>query len=999
MTVERGLREWQAHLAAHFKELRESRVKDGLGRPVFGLEHGLDSAEVQDLEQAIRGEIRYRRPSRLHSLVWVVYSSELGYRYSGDEYWQTFEQETPSWIGNGDRYALRNFFRLFQREYGGAEPSGAWAEHFSIICWPITHAILPRDLQLQLARTLYELRYRFSRDILESTDALGELIAAKSWDARPRFQNFLQEKDLVGQIAAALLLRDEFGSSNLIHPKTLERISEDVGRHQQAREWLRSARQSAGERVRTRSIGLPRQATTPPGPSTLDKARAEVTQLGIEPRLILRREGSLDDSWDVLLEIPDLSHLLLRFPQTTEVLSGSRCTVAGSSGRPLARGRLLYGAQRIRLQQWPQWDKVLLQFERSDPQLDFLLRTECLLRPGPKWLFRIASDGLAYESRSLRVRPGERYILVSTTGQVSSDQHIAVTNLNCEDVQGALLDLPEALTPDWEEALRRLGIDQSRTVEVWPAGLAPVAWDGDGYGEWLETEAPCLAILSDHPLETLNVSIDTVENSVFELTPVDPGEPVFLELPQLPVGVHGLHISARNVAGVPYGLLGELDVVIRIRERRPQSQRVSPIGPLWVHMEPPSATLEQLWEGQVDLSLQGPTGRGVEISVSFGGSNVDSSTFTWHLPPLSLPFQSADWRSHFGKHLQTNTEAQNAYDLARSCTLEFDAGELGQFEISYERAFTPLRWAVRRRRNGYLVRLIDDRGDPEPAAMSRWDFETPCVEESINFDSDAQFQESGGMFVAGTDESRSAIIIPPVPNRMGLKDLRLVPSIERYERSMESIGKLVDVMCLWASARLPGDLLSAMRQRNVVRGLLDELSRLFCRDHWARAERQSVEKGTLDALRPLTDLVSPRREHIGLGRSLFSRVEEFARAGCDERAHILSSLMGEYGLFRPSVRRERASQTAIDDRNSTISDNPEWLAEFLLRLSTDPGHVGFWAGENLKVGLAHLLDTPTLAKSARYLVLATDCYFRAESKAGGLEPYDGWKWNEAFEQI
>ena len=38
-------------------------------------------------------------------------------------------------------------------------------------------------------------------------------------------------------------------------------------------------------------------------------------------------------------------------------------------------------------------DEVLLQFERSNEQLNFLLRTECLLRPGPNWLFRIASDG------------------------------------------------------------------------------------------------------------------------------------------------------------------------------------------------------------------------------------------------------------------------------------------------------------------------------------------------------------------------------------------------------------------------------------------------------------------------------------------------------------------------------------------------------------------------------------------------------------------------------
>ena len=121
----------------------------------------------------MRTHIASRPPSRDHWLVWVVYSAELGYRYAGDEYWQTFEQETPRWTVNGDRYRVREFYRRLEREFGGAVPSGRWAEHFSIICWPITHAILPKDLQVQLARTLYEARYMFSEDVLGSPGAVG----------------------------------------------------------------------------------------------------------------------------------------------------------------------------------------------------------------------------------------------------------------------------------------------------------------------------------------------------------------------------------------------------------------------------------------------------------------------------------------------------------------------------------------------------------------------------------------------------------------------------------------------------------------------------------------------------------------------------------------------------------------------------------------------------------------------------------------------------------
>ena len=573
MVMDKELRQWQERLASHFATLKESRAADGSSRRLFALEHGLDPGEVQALEHAARADIRYQSPSRRHSLVWIVYSSELGYRYSGDEYWRTFEQDTPGWVQNGNRNQVREFYRQFQRDFDGAQPSGAWAAHFSIICWPLTHAILPKDLQLQLARTLYELRNHFSRNILESTESLGELIAARSWNATSRFQNFVQEKQLVGQIAAALLLQHESGAADLIYPDTLRRIREDVDHQRQAREWLRSARQSAGERVRARRLGLPGLTTPTPSISPLVEARDEVTKLGIEPRLTLRPKASLEQAWDVSLEIPDLSAVVSRFPETAEVLSGSRCTVAGSSGRPLARGRLLYGPQRVTLHRWPHSDEVLLQFEEDVPQLDFLLRTECLLRPGPKWLFSIASDGLAYECRSLRVRPGESYILVGTASQMPSNDHIVPIQLNCEGVHGALINLPDALTLEWEETLRHLGLDQSRTVEVWPAGLAPATWDGEGYGEWLELDIPCLAIRSDHPLASLSASIRINEEHVLELTLVEPEKPVFLELPQLPVGVHRLHISTQSMAGEHTSTIGDLDIVICIREKRVRSRR------------------------------------------------------------------------------------------------------------------------------------------------------------------------------------------------------------------------------------------------------------------------------------------------------------------------------------------------------------------------------------------------------------------------------------------
>jgi hypothetical protein len=186
---------------------------------------------------------------------------------------------------------------------------------------------------------------------------------------------------------------------------------------------------------------------------------------------------------------------------------------------------------------------VLLQFEQMDPQFEYLLGAECLLRPGPTWLFRIASDRLAYEARGLRVRAGERYILVSTAGPVHSREHARPIKIACDGVHGAFLDLPTALTSEWEETLRRLCLTQAKLIEVWPAGLAAMVWDGEGHGEWLASERPCLAVRSDHTIGALLVSLGSSPELSLELA-INPGEPIFIELPSLPIGLHKVSIAA-----------------------------------------------------------------------------------------------------------------------------------------------------------------------------------------------------------------------------------------------------------------------------------------------------------------------------------------------------------------------------------------------------------------------------------------------------------------------
>lgn len=963
---------WNDRLAEHFSAL----ARDREAIPLFALEHGLAPAEVAVLFESVRAHVRASRSVRQHPLAWTVYAAEIGYGYAGDEFWETFEEQTPGWTER-DRGWIRDAFVDFRRRFSGAEPSGAWAKRFSIICWPITHAILPRDLQQQLARVLYELRDSFSAELFESPLLLGQFIAARSWSTSARFQNFVQEPALVGQIAAALLLQGEEGSKTLLHPMTLRRIGDDVDRGRRGRDWLRSARRAAEERAKIRGLTLGRATTTPI--QRREEARAEIEELGIEPRLVLRpMEGAC---WEVSLEIPDLSHLLLRFPQVRDVLTGSRCTVAGAAGRPLARGRCLHGGpQRVALKRWPRPDDVLLKFERAEPLLEFLLRAECLLRPGTSWLFKVASDRLAYESRGMRVRAGSRYVLVSTAPLGRSDLARPVT-LACEGVQAVSLDLPRALTPEWEEVLRQLRVTQARSIEVWPAGLAAVAWDGEGYGEWLASETPTLAVRSDHAIDELTVAMSGGGPTLsLTLTDTPLGEPIFIELPQLPVGLHKFSFAARDGRGAESKVIGDLDVVMRVREARPWSPGVTSHGPLDVELDPAAPSLDQLWEGKVELLLRGPAGREVKCRVSMFARSGEEPSFDRQLPPVTLPLSSEEWTSHFERHIKKDKDGPRAYDDANVCEVEFSADELGVFALRCEREFTPLRWSVRRDSAGYIARLHDDAGSGVPV-IEHLSFERPTVREELPASAEHRAPRGGGLYVATVEDYKAAIVVPPLVNR--LEDLKCEPQVDLPHRTPESIARLLSFARIWGDARLTGDVLAGQRRRLVVRALTEQICAGLGGERWGRAERDFRASRQLPRLRAAVRRA--RGAHRAPPTSIFPDdvLKRLAAAPLHERGVAFATLIDTLPASNARVGGADASGDA--DRARA----PFWLADFTLRVASDPTTICAWAGADVHEGLTRLLDEPILVRAARFLVLAVD---QLHHSSGASELYAGWGW-------
>ena len=364
----------QEKIYSHFSSLATDRASSGF--PLFALEHGLESSEIQHVNSQLRSRQEARQSLEEFWLLWVVYSCEAGYGYTGAEYWRSFEEHTPNWLFQ-DRSRIKQCFERFRDTFGGVSPSGAWAQHFSIIAWPITHALLPRDIQFQFVRLLYHLRLQL---ISNSSDAisLGRLLSSHASQTSKRFQTFLEQEELAGQIVVALLQEVSIDGAELIYPPTHKRIVADLNRVGSSREWLLETKRVVQDRFKGIGRGLynpfPRTPTTDPSRSIL----SNVSLLN-SPELFLRYDGK--GTWSTLVQLKSFKSVASNCIELKTFLDRSRCRLNGGIDWKPA-GWLLSGTRVGALKHWPNAEVPLIQFERENPLMNRLLQSECRLKPG-----------------------------------------------------------------------------------------------------------------------------------------------------------------------------------------------------------------------------------------------------------------------------------------------------------------------------------------------------------------------------------------------------------------------------------------------------------------------------------------------------------------------------------------------------------------------------------------------------------------------------------------
>lgn len=962
------LREWHDSLDSHFAGLCKQRAKDNC--PVFVFEHGLNSGEREGLKLAVHEHLETSTPDARYWLPWIVYATEIGYEFDGHNFWSPFQEKTSNWT-NYDRPFIRDSFKKFVKSFGGFEPSDIWANKFNIICYPITHAILPRDLQSHLARILRDLRFQFKPSLLQSTEQLGAKILSRSDGTSKRFQLFSQNIELTGSIARGLLSHDEEESGNIISPSALERIVGDLRQQRDAASWLDEARTFARNRTsktaRVRTEG--------------DKSQ----RIKLEPRLMLRPVTATN--WDLFVEFPDLQPLAEQSNELSEFLTSSRPLLNGSFyDKRLARGSLVsYGVIREKLKTLPDETQDLLVFRREKPSaLDKFLKDEFRLRAQHTNLFKVHSDGLAYKQKSLSVCPGNRYLILSRN-TVPINSLVAKQTVSCDDLHLYLLSLPKTISSKEESFLSALGFKIKLGIDMTPVGTPPAAWDEETYIEFLADEDPCLAISLDHEVESLRLEYGDEKLEISSPAVVNP---ILINLPQFPIGSYKLAVSEKSYNQNRYEILASVE--INIREPRSQQSATTTQNVLLLFTDPYRPAFEQLFAGEVKFDFWTPPDTIVDVYLTlFRKRDDDNQLLKKKLFSCSLPDDVSKLNANILDALQDSQILGKSED-AYSCLLEFEAGELGTVPVNFERELLPLKWNVKADKNQVFLRLSDYSDSAEKISVVKYDFLTPDQKIIVPYDETHELgfpiPSSGGLYIAENSQIKQAIIVLRQLERSSFRsfaDLRqedgFTPKFLKYKRTAASLLELLGLYITWAASVSAGSVIRKTDINVVLNGLLLEIVSL-------------VDDGFIWRKAEVLFCADKNKDSLYLHKAVSSKPSLTAKlAGIFAEPRFLSADVWVDNLvfaLGDEVPEERTKIQKVGRMSHIKVTSRNWFAEFALRLCSHPETLQTWADKRYELGLAKMLAHPTLVRAARYIILTTN---RKTSNGDRNLPYT-WDW-------
>jgi len=540
----------------------------------------------------------------------------------------------------------------------------------------------------------------------------------------------------------------------------------------------------------------------------------------------------------------------------------------------MARGGLVYAGQEIRFERWPDPHAPFVQLEDVDKPVNDLLADQCVITPGPWWLFQRRGGALAIEVKGRFVRPGNRYILVGTEAEAPERTWCQPVDLDLEGATAYELAVPEPITHADRDILENSGIATVSDAAISPVGIVASSWDGEGFAEWLAGEPAILEIRCTLTPGKCRLTVDD-ESFSFDWPP--DATATMLALQDLAPGPHALEVMLFGADGEN---LAEGSVAVLIREPtlRPDDGDIG--EGLRMRSYPARPTLTELWDtAQPDswrepasVTIQGPPGTQAEFVVSLTGDRGEELA-SFHRK-VSLPVDTDAW-TDLAEWVRNQSEFANHYDDSEGCVLSVRRERLGFASLSCERGFRPLRWRFSTGHDRTRQATLSDRTDSGDTQAEFYATRNPLVAIHCEVEDAIELPASGGL-LRGVAAGFEALAIAPTDPTSLVGPGDQPPKIPHLERNLDAVERLTRASWMWASATLPADPFAVSMQRKVLKAVAGAVAGLIGGSASTAVERKLANaEDPGDYLDDLKSAVGTSMAHRRVAESIGSRLYEW----------------------------------------------------------------------------------------------------------------------------
>ena len=585
--------------------------------------------------------------------------------------------------------------------------------------------------------------------------------------------------------------------------------------------------------------------------------------------------------------------------------------------------------------------------------------------PDDPWLFRLNKTGSAKVVRTKFVRPGQKYVLM-TLEPVSAGELMQAESVDMVTggVHALRFEVPDDIDDAFINIMKRLGIGVVSDIAVWPTGLVPAFWDGEGRAAWLAGEDPMIGIRSTRRISRCVVS--TSEN-VREFAWPEGDDRIFLQFTGLQIGTHLVDVHLFS-SDDPTDEIAKGKFEIRLIEPSNSSVKSGARQAIQTRVYPARPTLEELWNGSASLEVSGPTSEKAYFNIRLT-TRDGRETLVHRSCSSDMPVDEERWRELL-KNVQ-DLQFKSSIDEAEEMHIIISNPVLGESIVIAERPFKPLRWSTGRDRDGPFAHLIDHIESDE-LRIIQYNITTPDISMNIPLNEEGEFRSSdGGLLVARAEHFEAAVVLAPHISGGGLASLsklNVQPILHQSSRSRSSISALVELALLWTRVAVPADQFSAQQQSKVNDSIVASISEMITGTRWGKIELD-ICKGNLILENRLIKAAATSQEEYKTAEALLSAAAQTGKRP-DERVDVFSSILDSHGW---SELTGQVVPKHVDP---------------ILRLATVPGALDPDDSATTHAAIKATLQFPAVHRLARFFVLVLDGHH--------MNPYtsllEDWAW-------